>query len=81
MIIVGIFVRLDAIAARWGCHRSTASRILRLASVPVYLLGSKTRGIVRYLHSDIEAFERSRRDPPHPKPDSRDSSPESAKIE
>jgi len=54
------FESLSDIAARWGCHRTTARRILRTAGVRGYRLGEDRRGVLRYDAAEVGAYEARR---------------------
>jgi len=46
------------IAAKWGCNRTTAARILRRYGYSGYKFGSAKQSIRRYAPEDIEQVER-----------------------
>jgi hypothetical protein len=48
------------LAFRWRCGRSSVDRIARLAGMTRLCLGSGRNGAVRYLVTEVEAYEASR---------------------
>ncbi len=48
------------LAERWRCARSSVDRIAREAGLRRVLLGSGSRGMVRYLRKEVERYEESR---------------------
>ena len=55
------FLSTRQLAERWGCSAATAQRIARNAGVAKYCLGEGRNGMVRYLLSEVEAYEDERR--------------------
>lgn len=54
------YLSAKEIALRWGCARTSIGRIAKRARFTRLYLGTGKRGMVRYLRSDVEAFERKR---------------------
>jgi len=55
------FIAPQELATRWRCSRSTVDRIAHRAGFRRVCLGEGRNGIVRYLLSEVEAFEAARR--------------------
>lgn len=55
------FLSPRQLAERWNCAPSTAQRIARNAGIAKYCLGEGRNGTVRYLLSEVEAYEEERR--------------------
>ncbi len=56
----GPFISPRELAARWRCGRSSVDRLARLAGMTRLCLGSGRNGTVRYLITEVEAYEASR---------------------
>ena len=57
------FLAPRQLADRWDCSPATAQRIAKNAGIAKYCLGEGRNGTVRYLLSEIEAYEEQRRVP------------------
>ena len=55
------YVSPKELAQRWRCSRSSVDRIAQRVGITRYCLGEGKNGIVRYLKTEVEAFEASRR--------------------
>ena len=55
------FLSPRQLAERWSCTTTTAQRIARNAGMAKYCLGEGRNGMVRYLLSEVEAYEAERR--------------------
>jgi hypothetical protein len=55
------FLSPRQLAERWDCSPTTAQRIARNANLAKYCLGEGRNGMVRYLLSEVEAYEEARR--------------------
>ena len=55
------FVSPRQLSERWNCSPWTAQRIARGAGISRYCLGEGRNGTVRYLLSEVEAYEERRR--------------------
>lgn len=53
------FLSLNGLAQRWSCSRSTALRICKRRSVPVFYLSGEPRGLVRIRLEDIVKLEQA----------------------
>lgn len=59
-VAAGPYISPRELAARWCCGRSSVDRIARLAGMTRLCLGSGRNGTVRYLITEVEAYEQSR---------------------
>ncbi len=55
------FLSPRQLAERWDCSTSTAQRLAKHAGIAKYCLGEGRNGMVRYLLSEVEAYEERRR--------------------
>ena len=55
------FLSPRQMAERWDCSATTAQRIAMNAGMAKYCLGEGKNGMVRYLLSEVEAYEQERR--------------------
>ena len=55
------FLSPRQLAERWDCTPMSAQRIAKRAGIAKYCLGEGRNGMVRYLASDVEAYEEERR--------------------
>ena len=60
------FLSPRELAERWGCSATTAQRTAKRAGIGRYYLGEGRNGMVRYLLSEVEAYEAARRVGPGP---------------
>jgi hypothetical protein len=56
-----VFLSPRDLALRWSCSRTTAQRVAARARFAKYFLGEGRNGMVRYLLSEVEAYEEKRR--------------------
>lgn len=57
---VSKYIAPKELARRWQCSRSSVDRIAKRAGLARVFLGEGRNGIVRYLRSEVEAYETSR---------------------
>lgn len=53
----GPFISPNELASRWHCARSSVDRIIRRAGFKRLCLGEGKNGLVRYLRTEVEAYE------------------------
>ena len=58
--VVSEYIAPKELARRWQCSRSSVDRIAKRAGMARVLLGEGRNGIVRYLRSEVDVYERSR---------------------